>query len=64
LLYALSEFQLVFNPKDNKFLSLALDADVMAIVTSDKELKVLHPYKGIAIPSPADFMRLQMPAPQ
>jgi predicted nucleic acid-binding protein len=64
LLYALSEFQLVFNPKDNKFLSLALDADVMAIVTGDKELKVLHPYKGIAIPSPADFMRLQMPAPQ
>ena len=63
LLYALSEFQLVFNPKDNKFLSLALDADVMAIVTGDKELKVLHPYKGIAIQSPADFMGLRIAPP-
>ncbi len=52
------------DPKDNKFLSLALDADVMAIVTGDDDLKVLHPYKGIAIQSPADFMRLQIPPPQ
>lgn len=52
------------DPKDNQFLSLALDADVMAIVTGDKDLKVLHPYKGIAIQSPADFMRLQIPPPQ
>ena len=30
----------------------------------NKDLKVLHPYKGIAIQSPADFMRLQLQAPQ
>jgi len=52
------------DPKDNKFLSLAIDANAIAIVTGDKDLKVLHPYKGIAIQSPADFMRRQMPAPQ
>jgi putative PIN family toxin of toxin-antitoxin system len=52
------------DPKDNKFLSLALDANAIAIVTGDDDLKVLHPYKGIAIQSLADFMRLQMPAPQ
>jgi len=46
------------DPKDNKFLSLALDANVTAIVTGDNDLKVLHPYKGIAIYSPADFMSL------
>jgi predicted nucleic acid-binding protein len=34
----------------------------IAIVTGDDDLKVLHPYKGIAIQSPADFMRLQIPA--
>jgi putative PIN family toxin of toxin-antitoxin system len=52
------------DPKDNKFLSLAIDANAIAIVTGDKDLKVQHPYKGIAIQSPADFMRRQMPAPQ
>ncbi len=46
------------DPKDNKFLSLALDAKVTAIVTGDNDLKVLHPYKGIAIQSPADFMSM------
>jgi putative PIN family toxin of toxin-antitoxin system len=50
------------DPKDNKFLSLAIDANAIAIVTGDDDLKVLHPYKGIAIQSPADFMRLHMPA--
>ena len=39
-----------------------MDANAIAIVTGDDDLKLLHPYKGIAIQSPADFMRLQMPA--
>jgi putative PIN family toxin of toxin-antitoxin system len=45
------------DPKDNKFLSLALDAGVTIIVTGDRDLLVLHPYRGIAIQSPADFMQ-------
>ena len=52
------------DPKDNKFLALAMDANAIAIVTGDDDLKVLHPYKGIAIQFPADFMRLQIPAAQ
>lgn len=44
------------DPKDDKFLSLALDADVTVIVTGDEDLKVLHPYRGIEILSPAQFM--------
>lgn len=44
------------DPKDDKFLSLALDADVTVIVTGDEDLKVLHPYRGIEILSPAPFM--------
>ncbi|TXT37834.1 MAG: putative toxin-antitoxin system toxin component PIN family [Comamonadaceae bacterium] len=46
------------DPKDNKFLYLALDAKVTTIITGDSDLLVLHPYKGIAIYSPADFMRV------
>lgn len=52
------------DPKDNKFLSLAIDANAIGIVTGDDDLKVLHPYKGIAIQSPADFMRLRKAPPQ
>lgn len=44
------------DPKDNKFLSLALDAGASVIVTGDADLKVLHPYRGIEIRSPAEFM--------
>jgi putative PIN family toxin of toxin-antitoxin system len=37
------------DPKDDKFLSLALAANVDVIVSSDEDLRVLHPYRGIAI---------------
>lgn len=45
------------DPKDNKFLSLALDAGVSCIVTGDADLRVLHPYQNIAIYSPAEFLQ-------
>jgi uncharacterized protein len=45
------------DPKDNKFLSLAIDAGVTMILTGDRDLQVLHPYRGIDICSPADFMQ-------
>jgi uncharacterized protein len=37
------------DPKDDKFLSLALAANADVIVSSDEDLRVLHPYRGIAI---------------
>ncbi len=46
------------DPKDNKSLSLALSAGAAVIVSSDDELRVLHPYRGIAILSPAQFVAL------
>lgn len=42
--------------KDTKFLSLALDAKALAIVSGDADLLVLHPYHGIAICAPSDFL--------
>ena len=37
------------DPKDNKFLEVALSAKASAIVTGDQDLLVLDPYKNIAI---------------
>jgi len=44
------------DPKDNKFLELAVDGQATCILSSDKDLLVLHPFQGIAIVTPADFL--------
>lgn len=46
------------DPKDDKFLALAVAANASYIVTGDKDLLVLHPFRGIPILSPADFISL------
>ena len=43
--------------KDNKVLELALAAGAAVIVASDADLLVLHPFRGIAIVTPADDVR-------
>ena len=37
------------DPKDNKFLNLAVDAESLCIVTGDNDLLILNPFKGIPI---------------
>ena len=44
------------DPKDNKFLALAIDAQAVGIVTGDKDLLALHPYRSLSICTPADFL--------
>ncbi len=44
------------DPRDNKFLELAVAANADCIVTGDKDLLVLNPFRGIKIISPADFL--------
>lgn len=44
------------DPKDNKFLSLAVEAKADCIITGDNDLLVLHPFQGIPILSAHDFM--------
>nr|WP_306441344.1 putative toxin-antitoxin system toxin component, PIN family [Methyloversatilis sp. XJ19-13] len=44
------------DPKDDKFLHVALNGEAEAIVTGDRDLPVLHPIHGISIFSPADFV--------
>jgi len=44
------------DPMDNKFLALALVSEADALVSSDEDLLVLHPWHGIPILTPAQFL--------
>jgi putative PIN family toxin of toxin-antitoxin system len=46
------------DPKDDQFLALALAAEADAIVSGDQDLLVLHPWRGIPILSPAQFISI------
>lgn len=46
------------DPKDNKYLELALSGNADCIVTGDKDLLVLHPFHGISIITPRDFLMI------
>ena len=48
--------------RDNKFLALALAANASAIISSDEELLVLNPYRGIEIVELAGFATKQVVA--
>jgi len=42
--------------KDNKYLELALAASASTIVSSDADLLVLHPWRGVRILRPAEYL--------
>lgn len=44
------------DPKDDKFLDIALNGDARMILTGDNDLLELHPFHGIEILKPADFL--------
>jgi putative PIN family toxin of toxin-antitoxin system len=44
------------DPHDDKFLELAVNGGADAIVTGDDDLLVLHPFRGIAIQTPANYL--------
>lgn len=44
------------DPRDNKFLALAMYCEADALVSSDDDLLVLNPYQGIPILTPRDFL--------
>jgi len=46
------------DPKDDKFLALALSAKADILVSSDIHLLEMHPYQGVRILSLADFSAL------
>jgi hypothetical protein len=44
------------DPKDDKYLELALAASAETIVSGDDDLLVLHPWRGVHILRPADYL--------
>ncbi len=45
------------DPKDDKFLDVALAGDAQLIVTGDQDLLTLHPFHGVETLMPADFLQ-------
>ena len=45
------------DPKDDKFLELAVNGRADVILTGDNDLLVLDPFRGISIIAPAAFVR-------
>jgi putative PIN family toxin of toxin-antitoxin system len=46
------------DPKDNKFLELAISGQADFIISGDQDLLVFHPFESIPVISPADFLNL------
>ena len=44
------------DPKDNKFLELAVSGNASHIISGDSDLLVPHPFRGIAIVTPQVFL--------
>jgi putative PIN family toxin of toxin-antitoxin system len=45
------------DPHDDKFLELAVNGGAEILISGDKDLAALHPFEGIPIVSPAEFVR-------
>ena len=45
------------DPKDDKFLEVALNGKADLILTGDADLLALHPWQGIAILPPAQYLK-------
>ncbi len=46
------------DPKDDKFLDLAVSGQATHIISGDRDLLDLHPFRGIFILKPQDFLAL------
>jgi putative PIN family toxin of toxin-antitoxin system len=46
------------DPKDNKFLEVALTGQADVIISGDDDLLALHPFAGIPIVSPSTFLQM------
>lgn len=49
------------DPKDDKFLELAACGRATHLISGDADLLVLHPFRGIAITTPQDFLASEKP---
>jgi putative PIN family toxin of toxin-antitoxin system len=45
------------DPKDDKVLELALSGEAQYIISGDKDLLVLHPFRGVLVITVEEFLR-------
>jgi putative PIN family toxin of toxin-antitoxin system len=57
----LRQVQACRDPRDDKFLEVAINGEADTVVTGDRDLLILHPFMGIPILSPADFLAKTRP---
>ncbi len=50
------------DPKDDKFLELAVSGHATHIITGDNDLLALNPFQGVPILTPHDFLKLPLSA--
>lgn len=48
------------DPKDDKFLELAVNGNATLIISGDKDLQVLNPFRNISIFSPREFLDTEL----
>jgi uncharacterized protein len=46
------------DPKDDKFLEVAINGDATHIITGDKDLLELHPFRGVDILTATQFLEI------
>jgi uncharacterized protein len=51
------------DPKDDKYLALAIGGSADCIVSGDRDLLDLHPFQDVPILTPAEFVQRYMSAP-
>jgi len=56
LIETTEEIQVCRDASDNKLLELAVSGGASCIVTGDKDLLALNPFRGISVVTPADFL--------
>ena len=50
------------DPRDNKFLEVAVDGNASHLVTGDSDLLALNPFRGVTILTPQAFLEITFPA--
>jgi hypothetical protein len=46
------------DPSDDKYLELALAANATVVISSDGDLLALHPWRGIPVLNPSEYLKL------
>jgi len=49
------------DPKDDKYLSLAITSQAECVITGDNDLLILNPFENIPILNPSDFLIMMKP---